>query len=650
MAFDTAGYHVQKLPLDDDFATKFTERFDVLEFALTSYDLELRHKKDTPTKPSEPRRHTRLWEQFWQEENAQKPNVRINPELKIRLRKADEDLRPYLEKLEIYAGRRLDMDKISHRNLQDQYTLHFTIELNAGRLHEETALAKADEIAAKIDEFNADFNKRNWGNSWKYGIDRGQIELATLCLARFRENDCYNYNGENYLHPSFPEGEEDLKVYYLKREKYDEERISEMETLPREKRRPKRMISNLSYFMDKAECSKFFEKRNCTTIDLTTAKVIRGKIVGNGDVLTFLKLKYEAAKRILFDLVANGKNPKLEWGSEDCKNPAFVELRYADEKEEKKGNLAVYFFEAEPYGRDLEGMKQGNNSNGRPYTRENIHRSLQKYVTDLLRERSEPSGLGNHHVPPISRINHLRDALVANMLGVISHLQQHYPGIVVLEDLKKDTINKHFQDLNIDISRPLERALYRKFQTLGQVPPHLKGVTQLREKIHADQERELETKVEKAYEEWEANNRDKSEKRKKSEKRNLYNKLKGDTTPMQIGAIVYVDEQNTSKACPYCGKKMDWGDKKIDDVVKFEQHRFSCNNQRKHKSCGFDTDNFTGKKHEAPPLPPLPEPEPNFAPFHELDDPDKIAAYNVAKKVPHWQEIGSFAGALKKLH
>ena len=654
MAFDTAGYYAEKLPMDDDFATKFTQQFKVLEFALTSYDLELRYKKDIPTKPSEPRRHTRLWEQFWQEENTQKPNVRINPELKIRLRKADEELRPYLEKLESRTGKQFNMNTIRHRNLQDQYTLHFTIELNAGRLHEETALAKADEIAAKIDEFNAHFNERNWENSWKYGIDRGQIELATLCLAQFHENDRYNYNGNTYLRPSFPEGEKDLKVYWLKREKYDEERISEMETLPRENRRPKRMISNLSYFMDKAECSKFFEKRNCTTIDLTTAKVIRGKIVGNGDVLTFLKLKYEAAKRILFDLVANGKNLKLEWGSEDCKNPAFVQLRYTNESaktEKKKEELTVYFFEAKPYGRDLEGMKQGNNSNGRPYTRENIHRSLQKYVTDLLRERSEPSGLGNHHVPPISRINHLRDALVANMLGVISHLQQHYPGIVVLEDLKKDTINKHFQDLNIDISRPLERALYRKFQTLGQVPPHLKGVTQLREKIHADQEKRIDKEIEK----WKSENpgvgRNKTDKAKWKIRKQAKEENKS-IRAMQIGAIVYVDEYNTSKDCPYCGKKMDWGgekidDKKIHDILKYEQQRFSCG---KNKSCGFDTDNFTGKKHEAPPLPPLPKPEPDFVPFHELNDPDKIAAYNVAKKVPHWQEIGSFAGALKKLH
>lgn len=609
MAFDKAGYNVETIAFDTHRAKTFVDRFKVLEFELTSYDLKKRNENTYQTPKSDARRHTELWRQFWKAaEQGEAGDVRLNPELKIRLRKADPDLSEYLRK------KRFDLEKTKHRRLQDQYNLHLTMELNAGRLHSDLAFAKADEIDKKIDDFNKKFNEQNWEKSWKYGIDRGNIELATLCLARFDKNDTYRHGDKILLRPRFPQGEEDIKVYTLKREKYNHRTISELETRPIEERREKQVIVNISYFTDKTEETEWFEQHTCTCIDLTTAKVISGKLISNGDVLTFLKLKYEAAKRVLFDLVAQGKitkeNERLEWGSEELENPASIQLRYGrpdsesgtDEKAEER---TVYFFEG-AQGRNFAGLELGN---GRTYTREMIQEALQGYLKELLPEQAKPTGAANKHVPPIEKINHLRDALVANMVGVIMHLQQWYPGIVILEDLNMALIQKHFQQLNINISRRLEFALYRKFQSLGKVPPHLKDLIQRRERLR----------------------------KKQKQNKNFSN---------QIGAIVFVDETGTSKECPYCRKPMKWSKdsegKNIDSKLKFEQHRFSCGEKN---SCGFDTDRFTGNPHAEPPLaqPTQGGTTPDFKIFREIDDPDKVAAYNVAGKIQDWKKIARFS-------
>ena len=638
MAFDKAGYAVEKISLDTPAAKAFVDDLKVLEFELTSYDLERRNEDTHQTPVSDERRHTELWRQFWKAaEQGEADDIRLNPELKIRLRKADPDLSEYLRK------KRFDLGKTKHRRLQDQYNLHLTMELNAGRLHSDLAFAKADEIDARIDCFNETFNKQNWDRSWKYGIDRGNIELATLCLARFDKNDTYRHGDKTLLRPRFPQGEEDIKVYTLKREKYNHRAISERETRPRQERREKQVIVNISYFIDKIEDSEWFSQHTCTCIDLTTAKVISGKLITNGDVLTFLKLKYEAAKRVLFDLVAQGKiteeNKRLEWGGEAHEH----ELCYT-----KSNSIpgTIYHFEGAK-GRDFESLEL---SNGRTYTRDSIYKALQKYLDELLQEKVKPTGAANKHLPSIEKINHLRDALVANMVGVIMYLQQDYPGIVMLEDLDMEKIEEHFQQLNINISRRLEFALYRKFQSLGKVPPHLKDLIQRRERLHAKREKEIDKAVNRAaneeYQKWlrENNNADyeEQEKQKKQFCREANERIRKEKNfSSQIGAIVFVDKYKTSKNCPYCGKSIDWRSR-IANRLKFKQHRFSCG---KESSCGFDTDRFAGSPHVEPPLaqPSQGGKIPDFSAFREIDDPDKVAAYNVARKIQDWTKIARFS-------
>jgi len=70
-----------------------------------------------------------------------------------------------------------------------------------------------------------------------------------------------------------------------------------------------KMFENPSYFIDEKEK---FEEIESTCFDLTTAKLIKNKIVLNGDVRTYIELKKANGKRQLFEKLSkiedNNKN------------------------------------------------------------------------------------------------------------------------------------------------------------------------------------------------------------------------------------------------------------------------------------------------------------------------------------------------------
>ena len=80
----------------------------------------------------------------------------------------------------------------------------------------------------------------------------------------------------------------------------------------------------------------------------------------------------------------------------------------------------------------------------------------------------------------------------------------------------------------------------------------------------------------------------------------------------------------------------------MEDKLKFKQHRFSCGEKN---SCGFDTARFIGNSHTEPSLaqPSQGGPTPDFEAFRKIDDPDKVAAYNVAGKIQDWTKIARFS-------
>ena len=551
------------------------------------------------------KRHTEtMWNEFWKE----KDDVRLNPEIKIHFKKHDPELKQYLTK------RDFDLSKIKNRNLKDKYAVTMSFSLNAGRKYPKLAFADAKTLLGDIDRFNSEFNERNWNGFYKYGVDRGNIEFATVCIARFKENEIYKVKVDEVTKavpkPTFPEGEEDIKCYELKKDYYDKKAKSDLENLPYDKRKEKRVIANLSYFIDKVENKEWFEEKSCTCIDLTTAKAIKGKIVLNGDVLTFLKLKKEGAKRRIFENY--NKDSELSW---DKENSSSILL--------KMGDKEIYYFD-----KRFEGLLIKDSVK---YTADNILESLKAYLNELkINGDSE-------HKPSVEKLNHLRDSIVSNMVGVIALLQKTYPGFVILEDLNTSAIKEQFCDLYINVSNRLEFKLLNKFQTLGLAPPHIKSLIDIREDLRNKREKEAEEELRK----------ENKIKKEKDLRHKLSEKMKDYST--QFGAIIFVNERGTSKACPRCEREQDFKkvnakntndkysflkkmscieeitdnnklDRKILETLKFDQHRFLCG-EHKDTDCEFDTKDI------------------RYSFLSEISDPDKVAAYNISKKIKKYQDI-----------
>jgi len=339
-------------------------------------------------------------------------------------------------------------------------------------------------------------------------------------------------------------------------------------------------------------------------LDLTTAKLIKGKVITNGDVMTYLKLKKEVAKRLLFDLYSSKKiqGESLNWcekenGQEDRKRPnGVLNIKTS------AGKKTIYH-----YRKEFENILINKEKNIK-YNKENIKNSLNHYLSDL-RSNTE------NHTPSIQKINHLRDAITANMVGVICHLQKTYPGFVILEDLDKSQIERHFSKNNENLSRRLENALYNKFQQLGLVPPHVKDIIQLREQF----------------------SKKKQQKGKRSN--NTSTAQPNQTQSSQIGNIVFVSKEDTSRKCPNCEKKPTQN-KKAKNDQKYRQNRFLCSDS----TCGFDTYLFKEKKERVENYTPevKEENKDKFKHFSALDDPDKVASYNITKKIKDSQEINKW--------
>lgn len=460
--------------------------------AITSYDLT----KDKSRKGKD-KQHTKIWKKFWSNDNQKNDYpVRLNPELKIIWRKAKESrVKKYGKESNNY-----NPDK-NNRYLNPQFTLAITITENALGKRLDLAFVDQETLADKIQEFNDDFNN-NYASKpnaiYFYGIDRGNAELASLALvSRFTEKK----NEFNQPIAEFAR----FKVYRLKDDCLDYQEEYHCKGQPKQRK----AISNLSYFIDNSD---LFETTEKSSIDLTTAKLIKGKIIENGDVLSYLRLKELSAKRRIYEYFSQSNI--------DHKKSSviyFKDNNFCIRTNDNNHHAIIYY-----YRPDLEKVR----------SRVSIKNMLTAYL-ELLKERNQ-----ERDILTIEKINHLRDAMAANMVGIIAHLYEQYPGIIALENLTKDELASHFLASNENISRRLELKLYNKFQNFGLVPPRLK------ESILLRQDKQIN----------------------------------------QFGLVHFISAEHTSKNCPYCGEKnsksrQEW------ELDKYENRIFDYTNQE----CGFNT-------------------------------------------------------------
>ncbi len=516
--------------LEDQY-DKFLDILNAKEFEITTRSISKESKRKENA-------HAEIWKNFWNDENEKSNYItRLNPEMSVF----------YRDTLDTHEGNR-------NRFSEPRFTLATTITLNATAKKSNLSFKTIDDIKKSIDKFNKGFNK-NFRGEWSFGIDRGLKELATLNIVKFAKD-------KNEFGVSKPENFAEITVYKLK----DGDTFltdSSGNDLINAKGEKRKIIDNISEVLQEnvEPDSELFEKQIISSIDLTQAKLIKGHIILNGDQKTYLKLKELSAKRRIFELFSTRK---IDKSSEITGKNNFI-----------IGGEKIYFA--------TEWQKE--NKHWRT-NREIIKADLKDYLLKLDKKNKFED------IEQIEKINHLRDAITANMVGIIFHLQNvlGMNGFIGLENLDvirkellenekqedKKMIEEHFDQSNEDISRRLEWALYRKFANVGDVPPQIKESILLR----------------------------------------------NDFLTYQIGILKFVKVGGTSRGCPNC--KIFWdngcGSKcnpKCSRCLENEEYKKSKNKNiyicKDVKKCKFSTEENRNLLEE------------------NLNNSDEVAAYNVAK-------------------
>lgn len=528
-------------------------------FDITS--LDLRHEESCKDKETvfeySDKMHTRIWKEFWSEDNEDSNfDIRLCPEITLLYRK------PKSSRIAKYGADSTQRNRYLHEQLT--LVTRFTERSNSpGR--ELSFLAEEDEKKI-VENFNREVLKEDF--RFALGIDNGEVELSTLGV---------------YL-PQFAQESNDATFEMLKKVdefgfptltirdlKYKEKDIKGID---------RRVVQNPSYFIkEDLYCRTFgkshqeyeamfetlFERRNLLTLDLSTAKVISGHIVTNGDVVSLFNLWKRHAQRNIYAMMehqlAEGSveiELKRSYELSDNERQTFIDYLNADNKKYEKlsktdkSKYVTWIYDRwngkEVANKDFENVyneckRKGNFADivlyavctnaGKVETVVDVFDirnvfKLRKDFDCLMSQEEIKAELNRYNVRVISdeeldlNLRQTKSSLVANVIGVIDFLYARYKekfggeGLVVSEGFGVNKVEQDLEKFSGNIYRLLERKLYQKFQAKGLVPP-IKNILMFRE---------------------EDNNRE----------------SKKSVPFLHIGNICFVDPRETSQNCPVCEK------------------------------------------------------------------------------------------------
>ena len=209
-------------------------KFSALLLEISAYDFERNIM-------GEMKEHSKIWQKFWTVENKNKNfPVRLNPEIRIFYRPQRQQGDPKKQK---------------NRFAKDHFGVAFTITQNAAQKKLDLAFTKEKEISEAVKKFNkeviGEFIKERDDNLYYYGIDRGQQELATLCVMRFskEQGEIKLANGEvKKFDIPIPTP---IKLYRIKENHLNG--TKEIITDQNGKKKIVRILENPSYFIDEEE-------------------------------------------------------------------------------------------------------------------------------------------------------------------------------------------------------------------------------------------------------------------------------------------------------------------------------------------------------------------------------------------------------------
>lgn len=261
-------------------------------FSIHSYDLQKVEQGNFKT-------HTHIWKDFWSNENTTNNfDIRLNPEITILWRDAKSS------RVSKYGkGSQLYDEQKKNRYLHPQFTLVTTISEHSNTPTKELTFMTDDEFTRSVEEFNSKFKKEDF--KFALGLDNGETELATLgvYLPVFQQNS--HQDSIQEINKINKYGFKVLSITDLAHTEADKNG------------KDRKIIQNPSYFLskeqytrtfDKTEAeyqamfSKLFKEETLLTLDLTTAKVIGGYIITNGDVPTYFNLWIRHAQRLIWEM------------------------------------------------------------------------------------------------------------------------------------------------------------------------------------------------------------------------------------------------------------------------------------------------------------------------------------------------------------
>lgn len=528
-------------------------------FDITS--LDLRHEESCKDKETvfeySDKMHTRIWKEFWSEDNEDSNfDIRLCPEITLLYRK------PKSSRIAKYGADSTQRNRYLHEQLT--LVTRFTERSNSpGR--ELSFIAEEDEKKI-VENFNREVLKEDF--RFALGIDNGEVELSTLGV---------------YL-PQFAQESNDATFEMLK--KVDEFgfptlTIRDLNYKEKDiKGIDRRVVQNPSYFIkEDLYCRTFgkshqeyeamfetlFERRNLLTLDLSTAKVISGHIVTNGDVVSLFNLWKRHAQRNIYAMMehqlAEGSveiELKRSYELSDNERQTFIDYLNADNKRYEKlsktdkSKYVTWIYDCwngkEVENKDFENVyneckRKGNFADivlyavctnaGKVETVVDVFDvrnvfKLRKDFDCLMSQEEIKAELNRYNVRVISdeeldlNLRQTKSSLVANVIGVIDFLYARYKekfggeGLVVSEGFGVSKVEQDLEKFSGNIYRLLERKLYQKFQAKGLVPP-IKNILMFREK---DNNREGKKSV----------------------------------PFLHIGNICFVDPSGTSQNCPVCEK------------------------------------------------------------------------------------------------
>ena len=559
-------------------------------FGITSYDLKNNKKPNIKD-------HTKLWRQFWRLENEELNfDIRLNPEITITYRMPKQSrIEKYGVETTLYDSSR------NNRYLYPQYTLISTVSEHSNAPTKILSFVTDNEYHNSIETFNSKLKRE--AIKFSFGIDNGVAELSTLgvFLPAFQKE-----NNDAKIEELNKVSEYGFKVLSIINLSY-----SEKDTNGKERK----IIQNPSYFLNKEIYMRTFGKteleydsmfqeqfteKHLLTLDLTTSKVINGKIITNGDIPTHFNLCMRNAQRLVYNMNDHSQEVtakkiilKTNETITESEKQKIVELLFGNvdhfqklDTDEKKDYVlwtfdANYQFPNDNRNQKFKKLRKhqtivGNFTSNTVFAVSYIGEKIQsindifnicvvfqsRRYFDLIKSESEIlSEINNFNVRSISneelelKINHLKQSIVANAVGIIDFLYKQYKqrfggeGLIVKEGFDTNKVADDLEKFSGNIYRILERRLYQKFQNYGLVPP-IKSLLSVRaDGINDDNKTEI----------------------------------------MRLGNIGFVSKAETSQNCPVCNKGR-------------LNHTTTCS-----LNCGFDSDKI-------------------------MHSNDGIAGYNIAKR------------------